>query len=152
MFFLFIIWTKYNSVRGGKRESRNRTDSFESEPSSPLDKRSPAPFFTTYPRTSTTTSFILSGPSFFIAPFYLTLHLIQFHLPPTSTYSTFDLSWFTLLPPFRGVSICQSSLQVSYQSNIEMDNWRVAVLGDGGVGKTALAVQVCWLSRLPFLS
>ena len=25
-----------------------------------------------------------------------------------------------------------------------MDNWRVAVLGDGGVGKTALAVQVCW--------
>lgn len=22
-------------------------------------------------------------------------------------------------------------------------NWRVAVLGDGGVGKTALAVQVC---------
>ena len=24
----------------------------------------------------------------------------------------------------------------------EMDNWRVAVLGDGGVGKTALAVQV----------
>lgn len=26
-----------------------------------------------------------------------------------------------------------------------MDSWRVAVLGDGGVGKTALAVQV----RLP---
>ena len=25
---------------------------------------------------------------------------------------------------------------------LEMDNWRVAVLGDGGVGKTALAVQV----------
>lgn len=24
-----------------------------------------------------------------------------------------------------------------------MDSWRVAVLGDGGVGKTALAVQVC---------
>ena len=24
----------------------------------------------------------------------------------------------------------------------EMDSWRVAVLGDGGVGKTALAVQV----------
>jgi GTPase SAR1 family protein len=23
-----------------------------------------------------------------------------------------------------------------------MDSWRVAVLGDGGVGKTALAVQV----------
>lgn len=30
-----------------------------------------------------------------------------------------------------------------------MDNWRVAVLGDGGVGKTALAVQVCLLSILP---
>lgn len=24
----------------------------------------------------------------------------------------------------------------------------MAVLGDGGVGKTALAVQVCWFSRL----
>lgn len=24
-----------------------------------------------------------------------------------------------------------------------MENWRVAILGDGGVGKTALAVQVC---------
>ena len=27
-----------------------------------------------------------------------------------------------------------------------MDSWRVAVLGDGGVGKTALAVQVRPLS------
>lgn len=25
-----------------------------------------------------------------------------------------------------------------------MDQWRVTVLGDGGVGKTALAVQVSW--------
>jgi hypothetical protein len=63
-FYLFTMWTKYNLLRGGKKESRNRTDSFESEP---LDKRSPASFFTTYPRTSTTTtSFILSGPPFFI--------------------------------------------------------------------------------------
>lgn len=30
----------------------------------------------------------------------------------------------------------------------EMDNWRVAVLGDGGVGKTALAVQVSSLGHL----
>ena len=29
-----------------------------------------------------------------------------------------------------------------------MDNWRVAVLGDGGVGKTALAVQVSTLVYL----
>lgn len=34
IFILFTIWTKYNSMRGGKKE---RTDSFESEP---LDKRS----------------------------------------------------------------------------------------------------------------
>jgi GTPase SAR1 family protein len=25
-----------------------------------------------------------------------------------------------------------------------MDSWRIAVLGDGGVGKTALAVQVSY--------
>ena len=30
-----------------------------------------------------------------------------------------------------------------------MDNWRVAVLGDGGVGKTALAVQASLHSRCP---
>lgn len=30
-----------------------------------------------------------------------------------------------------------------------MDNWRVAVLGDGGVGKTALAVQVSILNIVP---
>lgn len=30
-----------------------------------------------------------------------------------------------------------------------MDSWRVAVLGDGGVGKTALAVQVSTFPRIP---
>ncbi|KAF8807220.1 hypothetical protein BYT27DRAFT_6559813 [Phlegmacium glaucopus] len=41
-------------------------------------------------------SFLLAGPSFIIASFYLTpfLHLIQFRSPPTSTYST---STFLLL-------------------------------------------------------
>ena len=29
IFILSTIWTKYNSLRGGKKESRNRTDSFE---------------------------------------------------------------------------------------------------------------------------
>jgi GTPase SAR1 family protein len=30
---------------------------------------------------------------------------------------------------------------------VRMDSWRIAVLGDGGVGKTALVVQVSyWLS------
>lgn len=101
IFILFTMWTKYNSLRGGKKESRNRTDSFESEP---LDKRSPAPFFTTYPRTSTTTtSFILSGPSFFIVFFHLASHFIQFHLPPTSTYSTSTYLHLRSLWPFWGI-------------------------------------------------
>jgi GTPase SAR1 family protein len=33
-----------------------------------------------------------------------------------------------------------------------MDNWRIAVLGDGGVGKTALAVQVSTLAFATFPS
>ena len=33
---------------------------------------------------------------------------------------------------------------------LRMDMWRLAVLGDSGVGKTSLTVQVCWLSRLSF--
>lgn len=33
----------------------------------------------------------------------------------------------------------------SSSSTLDMDSWRVAVLGDGGVGKTALAVQACLL-------
>lgn len=33
--------------------------------------------------------------------------------------------------------------------SLHMDSWRVAVLGDGGVGKTALAVQV-GIAHLPF--
>lgn len=32
---------------------------------------------------------------------------------------------------------------------VTMDNWKVAVLGDGGVGKTALAVQVRTLCCIP---
>ena len=36
--------------------------------------------------------------------------------------------------------------------NVEMDYWRLTVIGDGGVGKTALSVQVCWLSRLTFFN
>ena len=32
------------------------------------------------------------------------------------------------------------------------DNWILTVLGGGGVGKTGLSVQVCWLSRLTFSS
>ena len=37
--------------------------------------------------------------------------------------------------------------------NVEiMDNWKLTVLGGTGVGKTALLVQVCSLSRLTFSS
>ena len=36
--------------------------------------------------------------------------------------------------------------------SLPMDSWILVVLGSGGVGKTALAVQVCPLSRLTFLS
>ena len=38
-------------------------------------------------------------------------------------------------------------LRLSLLRGVEMDSWRVAVLGDGGVGKTALAVQARIASR-----
>jgi GTPase SAR1 family protein len=38
--------------------------------------------------------------------------------------------------------MCQNQISSYIVCIAEMDSWRVAVLGDGGVGKTALAVQV----------
>ena len=44
------------------------------------------------------------------------------------------------VPPSQARPACSAPLPA------DMDSWRVAVLGDGGVGKTALAVQVRRLS------
>ena len=47
---------------------------------------------------------------------------------------------FEVLPPPSALS--SDWVLLSDLVPLDMDNWRVAVLGDGGVGKTALAVQV----------
>ena len=74
-----------------------------------------------YPRTSTT-SFVLSG------------------------LSSLGLFYALLWGMFVNLS-CLYSVQFSYPQNVEMDRWILTVLGGGAVGKTALLVQVCWLSH-----
>jgi hypothetical protein len=52
---------------------------------------------------------------------------------------------FPLFSFFLSEVLCYrltSLQQPAHPRATEMDHWRVAVLGDGGVGKTALAVQV----------
>ena len=45
------------------------------------------------------------------------------------------------------LSFCRPRHTLAHHTpGVEMDSWRVAVLGDGGVGKTALAVQVSFFS------
>ena len=45
--------------------------------------------------------------------------------------------------PFHATFLCPLRVFHPAHKELEMDSWRVVVLGDGGVGKTALAVQVC---------
>jgi len=44
--------------------------------------------------------------------------------------------------PKRAHVLVHNSTSCVFHSSTLMDIWRIALLGDGGVGKTALAVQV----------
>jgi GTPase KRas protein len=61
---------------------------------------------------------------------------------------TYNSSTVTSIPNNNAVLAHPNSEGINTNN---MDRWRVAVLGDGGVGKTALAVQVSLLalSSLP---
>ena len=104
-FYFVTMWTKYNSLRGGKKECRNRTDSFESEPleqtlsraflydlSTNLDDDDP--FYSFW--TILLHSFL---------PSHITLHSVSF----ASNFDllNFDLSAFTLPLTFLRYFFCQ---------------------------------------------
>ena len=92
LFILFTIWTKYNSLRGGKKESRNRTDSFERANRS--TNALPRPFFTTIDDPTTTTHLFFWT---IILHTFLPSH-IRLHSVSASNFDllNFDLSAFTL--------------------------------------------------------
>ncbi|KAJ3541217.1 hypothetical protein NM688_g6115 [Phlebia brevispora] len=94
-----------------------------------------------HPRFATTFGYLLS---FYLAGFVVIgLHLFlsallstSFLVRPLSSISRPIISLSRLSPPRT------SPASNSYSAPApDMDSWRVAVLGDGGVGKTALAVQ-----------
>ena len=85
-YIFFTIWTKCNSLRGGKNASRNRTDSLQCEPVNHRQTLSRASLYDL--STNLDDDLFYSFSTFFINPFYLALHFIQFRLPPTWTYST----------------------------------------------------------------
>lgn len=108
-----------------------------------LQSRAPsADLFTTYPRSYTTLSSLLFLFYLRILVIYPDVSGFTYHLDPFNFgYLLSQIqTWFS-----GGHSHLDIDLRLPYW--LDMDNWRVAVLGDGGVGKTALAVQVC---NLPY--
>ena len=95
-------------------------------------------------------SFLLQSHFFLLsAPPYSPILPIRFAKlfvlrTPYETYQIVHRLRSLTTPFLRYLSLSWRSTRSSPPHSLsqKMDNWRVAVLGDGGVGKTALAVQV----------
>jgi len=101
----------------------------------------------------------LSPPfSIFFSKFFLYLHhrsTPPLSFPALPLCSPTQLRFPSPFSPSIVIKVCFTYSLILLTSHLippslpDMDCWRVAVLGDGGVGKTALAVQVCVASYHP---